>query len=789
MLDILLTILEHLFEGSTFYIPFLIVLLSVTALYMMHNKYQYPRYILKAAAAFMTSAFIFMLACICMELIQDSKTEALASNAEIRAAGLILLSLAVAAVSGMLAAPALALYVYADLQRKLKQMIRYTKAQNFNYSPIEAWRALEGLPPSRLTRRQRVQYGKYRIYLRMILGNFSGVEEEIETQKTKDQAYYHFLKFVHCNAMGHMEDAAQEIRQAEENSNADTEPLIRSQIILDRGVGYVGIGMYKAADDAFCRATAYCKKHRLKEKTVWQILYYNYVFNQTRLHPQMERAQWEQLLEPLKQHLDMGNPQDYMEFSNIELELLRQTHAGRKEFSRHLYGVFNYLMQSDIPVHNRCLLEAGMARMIWSARLNPTDILRALENDREHLLELPMPARYHCMKQIDLFFGDLHGSIVEEYDRLKQSAFWYMMNQAERDLEDYRKSLPAEAVYERCFCLKELAGRQQKNPQAYRWDTAVEYLENAIALYHENGLELEEIQCELAVMDEAVSPLNMDQELRLTKLDYMNKMLERIESTVPKFEKHPVMAELAVRLSFYCCAMHDYGRCRSYYEAYWKLREVVPLSHFAPWLHQYYLTTCFAVRTLYFLDTVNAIRSELDKDAELTMAQQWFLHFFERNGGYESLALAMVLGLEQGALLKMRMWPIQEGETFCKAGEGIAEHLWLFLPQIGMEIDVTYSQFTGDAECDWIIFNQGYHPLERNRSNYLRKRRLDSFPIFSAVYVQEVHIEQLTPEQQAALHEAVDMIASRLPEECPSVPELSELYRTTMLPIGVDEYE
>lgn len=786
MLDILLAILERLFGSSAFYVPLLTAFLSAAALYMLHKKYRYPLYILKAAAASVVSVFVFVFACMCMELVQDSKAEALVSGIEVRSVGLILVSLAAAAVSGLVAATVCALSVYTGFQRKLRQMIRYTKAENYGYNPIEAWRALESLPPSKLTGRQRAQYEKYRIYLRMILGNFSGVKEELEAQKEKDRAYYHFLKFVQCTAMGHMEDAAREIRQAEEDSNADTEPLIRGQIILDRGVGYVGIGMYEAADDAFSRAIAYCKKHRVKEKTVWQTLYYNYVFNRTRLHPQMERTQWEQLLEPLKQHLDMENPQDYMAFSNIELELLRQTKAGREEIDDNVYRAFVYLMQSDIPVHNRCMLEASTARMIWSARLNPTNILRALENDREHLLELPMPARYHCMKQIDLFFGDLHGSIVEEYDRLKQSAFWYMMNQAERDLEDYRRSLPAEAVYERCFCLKELAGWQQKNPQTYRWDTVIEWLENAIALYHENGLELEEIQCELAIMDEAVSPLNMDQELRLAKLDYMNRMLERIESAVPKFEKHPVMAELAVRLSFYSCAMHDYGRCRSYYEVYWKLSEVVSLDHFAPWLHRYYMAVCFAVRALYFLDTVNAIRGELDEDAELTMAEQLFLHFYDRNGGYESFALAMVLGLEQGILLKKRMWPIEEGETFCKAGEGIAEHLWLFLPQIGMEIDVTYSQFTGDVERDWIIFNQGYHPLERNRSKYLRKRRLDSFPLFAATYVQEVHIEQFKPEQQAALREAVGMIVSRLPEECPSVPVLSELYRTTMLPVGTD---
>lgn len=785
MIDVFLLLLDELVGSTPFYIPVLAAVLFGIGLYLLHRKYQLPSYLRKAAVLSASAVFVFLTACICMDLVRSAGDAFPASGGDVRAVGLLLLALAVASVLALLIAVSRALSVYLGDWRKLRETIRCTRTESFDYSPTAAWRVLQSLQPSRLTWRQRERYGKYRTYIRMLLGNFSGVAEELEQLREKDKAYYHFLKYVQCTAMGHMEDAAREIRQAEEHADGDTEPLIRAQIILDRGTGYVGIGLYDAADDAFCRAIAYCKKHRIKEKMVWELLYYNYVFNQLRLHPKLTRQQWEALLEPLREHLDMESPRDYMTFSNIELELLRQTNADREEIDEELCRSFDFFMRSDIPADNRCVLEASFARMVWSARGNPTDVLRMLERDRKRLLDLPMPARYNCFHQIDIFFADLHGGIVEQYDLLKQSAFWYMKNQARQDLEEYRRSLPAEAVYDRCFCLTELAGQHQKDPKAYRWETAVEWLETAMALYRENGLELEEMNCRLALMDEATSPLNMDCNFELTRSEQMKAMLERIEEAIPKFEKHPVMAEIALRLSFYCCVMHDYERCKRYYETYAHLSGIVALGHFAPCLHRYYMLVCFTVRTLYFLDAVHAVREELKGQEEPTLADEWFLHFYDRNGAYESIVLAMVLGIEDGMMLKTKLWPLAEGEDFCRTAEGIAEHLWLLLPQLKMEIDVTYAQFAQDADCGRIVFNQNFHPMERNQSNYLKKRRVEHLPLFAETYVQVIQIGQLAQKQQEALREVYGRIIERLPEECPSVAQLSELYRTTMLPVGL----
>ena len=57
-----------------------------------------------------------------------------------------------------------------------------------------------------------------------------------------------------------------------------------------------------------------------------------------------------------------------------------------------------------MPDRNRCMFEASVARVIWSLRLNPVHILQALNADKERIRQLPMPARYHCYKNIQSFF-------------------------------------------------------------------------------------------------------------------------------------------------------------------------------------------------------------------------------------------------------------------------------------------------------------------------------------------------------------------------------------------------
>lgn len=100
----------------------------------------------------------------------------------------------------------------------------------------------------------------------------------------------------------------------------------------------------------------------------------------------------------------MGNPQDYIAYRNVELELLCKTGADRSKLEENVRDTLTYIRNSKMPDRNRCMFEASVARVIWSLRLNPVHILQALNADKERIRQLPMPARYHCYKNIQSFF-------------------------------------------------------------------------------------------------------------------------------------------------------------------------------------------------------------------------------------------------------------------------------------------------------------------------------------------------------------------------------------------------
>lgn len=774
MIDILLEILGEVLDGTDFVVPVLVLLAVIVGIIEIHHRYyRLPIYLLRAAI--WGSICLFALVVLTIIGNQSKYLEMPTAHHFLRwiLVGKALIMIAILLLGGV------CIGKYVGIRKALRMALYHAQTDNFEHNSILAWRELDKLKPSEMTQKQQVCFDSYRMYLRAILGNFSANEyelEKLEKGDNKQGAFCHLLRFVQCWSEGEMKKAAEHIKKAEELCDADTDELIYSQILINRGVSYVSAGMYKDADDAFCRAIHFCEQHKLKDTYLWVTIYYNYIFNKTRLNPEIQQTEWKSILDELKTHLDMEKPTDYMAYSNVELELLRQTNADRKQLEDNVYYAFDYLQLCDVPTNNRCVFEGSIARIIWAARLDPTYILEALTKDIDHLLQLPMPARYHCFKDIDLFFADLHGNIVEDHDRLKQTAYWYMTNQAAKDLEDYRRDLPSEAIYERCFCFQEIAGLQKRKEDGYQWSAVKEQFENAMSLYRENGLELQENMCKLNLVDEAICPLNMDEHFRIVKRDEMKQLLEELERWLPKLEKHPMINEVALRLSLYCCRMDDYKKCKYYYELYKQTSKLVSMNHYAPWIHRYYMVVCFVVRVLYFMEAVHTIPNSAGFHQKNELVRGWFEGFFDRNGESESYILGRLLGFENQVTLKRVVWT----DSLADVGDS---HVWMVFRELGLEIDVTYKNFREDDDKDVMFFCTGQHPMENGQSNFIRKKKQDNV----RVQVGEISIEQFQPVMQDAMREICEMLEEALPPQCPSIQELQKAFKNVMLPVGLHE--
>lgn len=428
--------------------------------------------------------------------------------------------------------------------------------------------------------------------------------------------------------------------------------------------------------------------------------------------------------------------------------------ADRKKLNDVVHSVFDYVQNSNIPKLNRCVFEATTARIIWASALNPTYILEALSRDVDLLPKLPMPVRYDSYKNIELLFKDLHGNIVERYTSLKDRAVEYMQNEAERDLEGYRRSLPAEAVYQRYFCFYELAGIQKRNKQNYKWSVVEEYLKNASALYHENGLLIDEIMTKLALVDEASDVINCDEHLQFTRKDEMFRTLDEVEAMLPKLEQHPVINEIALRISFYSVALNDYLRCKNYYELYRKSSDQVSIDHYAPWVHKYHMDVIFCVRILYIVDSINKIIDHIDDFDLSPLAREWFEGFGKIGGAVIHLVIGLLIGFDNAV-------PLKECLLLDEANRIVDNFEWMNFPEFGLEIDV--------QNTDVIFFHPGQHPLENEK-------------VKKCIFETVIELDKLSVEQQSALQEVCKIITENMVSESPTIDELKAAFNSVMLP-------
>lgn len=775
MIDLWQVLLEQIMGGTNLYIPTILITMGIVGLYIANKRWmQMPKYMFVAVTSEMFGIYFLTILCISIYGLRIvPKPEAKEFLKSLYGVGCLILVV-------MMWVGYRSIRIYWMMRRELQSSRLYAQPENYEHNLIEAWNCLEKLAPSKMTKKQKKTYEQYKLFLRAQMGSFHANELEIarwREEGKKDTAFQHLLQFIQCQRTGHIELANEHIRQAEELCNADTDAVIRSQILINRGVAYVLTKAYKDAEDTFEKAIHFCDENNLQTSELWTILYYNYVFNKTRLNPDMTIAQWKTDLEALQEHLDMENPQDYIAYQNAELELLRQTGADRKQLEENVYSTFEYIRNRDMPDTNRCRFEASMARIIWCSRLNPTYVLQGLQSDRALIKQLPMLARYQCYKEIQLFFTDLHGTIVEQYSDLHKDAAEYMDQQALKDLEEYRKSLPQEAVYERCFCFQEEAGLQKNHPQTYRWEHVEEDFVNACHLYKENGLELEELKCKLGMIDEGCHFLNQNQYGELIYRNRMQQLMDEVEKGLPMLEEHPVINEIAIRMSFNAYRLDEYERCKKYYEEYRRTKHLVSLEQYAPWMHHYYMVVCFAVRILYILDTIRDIQRTNEFLLAKETTQERIEHFLIEPAEKEYVILGLLLGCTNPIPLKRFIW---KGSS----GEGERAHVWLIFPDFGWEIDVAYHNIIGDDENNRIFFTRGQHPLENGRSRFANEKRAQGASDYQAVQIGNFGLGNFSDGEQEEMLEVCDMLEKHLSKACPTMEELVWAYGDVMVPVG-----
>lgn len=663
---------------------------------------------------------------------------------------------------------------YSLMQRSLKKVITIFKTKEIDDCEIKALDKLKNLSNKKMSEKQIICAERYKIYILTHLGNIRAVEKIIEKvgPEKLEQAHFYLIKYIVAWHSGDIVRAHNEIIKARDAISDQTEPIVQVEILMNVGVSYVAQKNYHAADDSFNLAVREYKRLDLNNKPLLDIIYNNYAFNKTRLGT--DDQSWKEVVSDYRSLLDFDCLNDQLNYFNFELQMLRQTNAPREELSGVVKNNFTRFMDSDLPIKHKVLLAGSGIRIAWSAMLDPSKILSVINENYSILDTLHPIARYRIHKELLLLFKDLIEEQPEQNSILRDRTRCYMEQQAEKDIQAHRRTLPDEAIYARCYCLEELASIE-KNKKDYNAHKIISFLSDAVKLYQDNSLLMDEIKSRLNIMDELCAIENWNENLEPLNPEEMRQQRHRIESLLPKLKKHPIKAEIGIRMSFYCLIIHEYDKCIEYYD--WFDKVSLSLNHFAPWLHRYRMFTAFAVRILYFKNIVVALKDSQEVLLCTNDVQEWFQSFPNHNGVLDSMLLARFIGWREYPIKTLKWFNPNTPEQF-------KIHSWFYFPELHLNADITYEQFKEEDNKDQIFFNDDQHPFESNKSKTIAKDFSQSGYITEGVDFKIINDFYLSETEMEILEKAFELINKHIPSNCPTQIELVALFQSTMMPVA-----
>lgn len=648
---------------------------------------------------------------------------------------------------------------------RLRKIQKVCKQQSY----IEALEILNTVRTGWLTTKQLHNYQKRRFFLFVRLGSLRKARTYLEEICPEKGAFYHFALHILAYYSGDLKTSSSEIQIAEDCGDLKSDPFLQFQIIMNHGVCYAAEKNYHLADEYYRKAIAFYDGQRLRDEELLCTFYYNFAFNQLRLNP--NTAAWRTALDECQSRLNLKKTDAQVLMLNLRLELLRQTEAPREIIDKLLQSAFSTITGSRLPLKNKVLFASSAARVAWAAQVNPFPCLKLLSDNLSVIDGLPADQRYQVYAQLDILFHDLYGPANDSFITLKSRASDYLKNEAESDLRQWQNGLPEEAIYARCDCLKKRA-ILSRNCILYDWDSVISFQKDAVQLYHDNKLYLDELHTRQDIMDELLDGRNRDEDYRLVCVDEMRDHLTRSEELLSQLAGHPALVETYIRLGCYSLDLDEYEKSLSYARLFWNTG--ISAQNFAPWVRRYYAILLFHVRVILFDRAIK----EASEDKRLRTfnkdIQDWFATYPKHDGMLETLLLSRFLSIGMG---KRKIW-VPDGESEPQG------HTWLWIPEFGWNIDLTYPQFTDDRLCRSLFFPANRHPFEAGTSLALQISRQKTGLIFESVLCSQVG-QDLPEEAMALVDKIYNFLCNYIPQDCPTTEECIWLLQEFTRPIPI----
>lgn len=655
--------------------------------------------------------------------------------------------------------------VFSGNQYRLYRIKELCKQQSY----VEALGLLNAIKPEQLVAKQLRNYQRRRFFLLVNLGSMRKARTYLEEICQGKGSFYHFSLHILAFRSGDLKNSFLEIQAAEDSDDLKEDPFLQFQIIMNHGVCYAAEKNYHLADEYYNRAIAFYNDHHFHDKDLLGTFYYNYAFNLLRLNP--DTVAWQTALAECQAKLDMKKTDAQIRMLNLRLEFLRQTEAPREAINDLLQGAFRTITKSNLPIKNQVFFASSSARIAWAAQVNPIPCLKLLSSNISVIESLPANQRYLVYAELDILFHDFHGPSNDLFAPLRNRASGYMQTEAENDLRQWQNSLPEEAVYARCDCLKKIA-ILYRNRASYNCESVVSLQQNAIRLYHDNELYLDELLTRQDVMDELLDERNRDKDHRPVYINELREQLSLTEELLSQLTGHPALVESYIRLGCYCLDLDEYDQSLRYARLFWNTD--ISVQNFAPWLRRYYASLLFHVRVILFDQAIKKASADKRLCSFNEDVQNWFTSYPQHDGALDALLLGRFLSISIG---KIKIW-IPNGEN-----EPIG-HTWLWIPQLEINIDLTYPQFADDRLCQCMFFCRDRHPFEAGTSLTLQTSQQNSSLTFDGIAYSQLDYG-LNAETKALVDTIYDLLCEYIPKDCPTMAEFTQLMKEFIDPVPI----
>lgn len=484
---------------------------------------------------------------------------------------------------------------------------------------------------------------------------------------------------------------------------------------INKGVCHVFEGNLRIADSEFAYALNFMKQHRHRCRPLVEILFENYVINKARLNRMSEAN------ELIETRIALWRPRTTSELvglANLKLALLRESNCSPDDITSFIQfelGPKGYI--SKIRNKRKQLVAASsLLGISWSAQCDPQDCLDYINERRSYIECLNGRQKYSVLMGLHELFRRMKPEKRVLYKELDTRSVEYFENEAEPYVRTEIARLPLDCVYMRTALMRELIKMLQQRVAitGIGIEEPEDLLRETISLYRENSLNIETVQTEFMLIDSLIRPLDRSGRSTYEPLEEALDLMRDIEERLSGLMRHPYCASILIKLSYYHALLGNEKESVSYFKRYQEINSSV--KQYEPELVEQRAVAAVCARAFWLKDSILRIKHEQAAKG-LERAYQFCQSFPSEHEGFLDAALVGCYALRSEQCM------IKTASVCCaNIEEPLFVHSWLSLEFLDLDIDLTYCQFTEEAESNRSVFHYEHHPMESKRSKVIQQK-------------------------------------------------------------------